>query len=376
MTGRYPTRLGIPRVIDPTDTNGLPESETTIAKVLKSAGYATMCIGKWHLGSLPEFLPTNRGFDEFFGMPYSIDMSPRVLMQNTKVVEQACDLNSLTQRYTQRAVEFIDHSKGSPFFLYMPHSFPHIPYTASKPFLGGSGQGLYGDSIQEIDASVGQILQALTRNGIDSNTLVMFSSDHGPWYQGSTAGLRGRKGETFEGGVRVPFIARFPGLIPSGQVSQALTSHLDILPTVANLAGVTLPQNPVDGIDIGPLLRGQRQDLPREALLYFNDVCLQAARLGPWKLHATRFNTPAFSPEPVGGRVNLPLPNPELYHVVADVDETRDRADRNPAKVAEIRSRMEGLIQTFPPDIQNAWYGTLSRKVYSTPAGALPIMVS
>lgn len=374
MTGRYPTRVGIPRVIDPTDATGLPESETTLAQMLKSAGYSTMCIGKWHLGSLPRFLPTNRGFDEFFGMPHSIDMSPRVLMHNTELLEQSCDLENLTQRYTQRAVDFINQSKGSPFFLYMPHSFPHIPYTASKPFLGRSGQGLYGDSIQEIDASVGQILQALSRNGIDSNTLVMFSSDHGPWYQGSAGGLRGRKGETFEGGVRVPFIARYPGLIPSGQVSQALTTHLDILPTVARLAGAALPQNPLDGIDIWPLLSGQRQDLPREAFLYFNDVCLQSARLDAWKLHATRFNTPAFSPEPVGGRVNLPLFNPELYNVVTDVDETHDRADRNPALVADIRSRMDGLIRTFPSEIQNAWYDTLSRKVYNTPAGALPIM--
>lgn len=374
MTGRYPTRVGIPRVIDPTDATGLPESETTLAQMLKSAGYSTMCIGKWHLGSLPRFLPTNRGFDEFFGMPHSIDMSPRVLMRNTEVLEQSCDLENLTQRYTQRAVDFINQSKGSPFFLYMPHSFPHIPYTASKPFLGRSGQGLYGDSIQEIDASVGQILQALSRNGIDSNTLVMFSSDHGPWYQGSAGGLRGRKGETFEGGVRVPFIARYPGLIPSGQVSQALTTHLDILPTVARLAGAALPQNPLDGIDIWTLLSGQQQDLPREAFLYFNDVCLQSARLDAWKLHATRFNTPAFSPEPVGGRVNLPLFNPELYNVVTDVDETHDRADRNPAVVADIRSRMDGLIRTFPSEIQNAWYDTLSRKVYNTPAGALPIM--
>src|SRR5262245_41040743 len=161
MTGRYPNRYGIPRVIDPSDTNGIPDSETTMAQMLKSAGYATMCVGKWHLGALPQYLPTRPGFDEYFGVPYSIDMSPRVLIQNMDVIEQQCDLNTLTQRYTQRAIDFIERSKGSPFFLYLAHSFPHIPFTASQRFLGASGQGLYGDTIQEIDASNGQILQAL-----------------------------------------------------------------------------------------------------------------------------------------------------------------------------------------------------------------------
>jgi len=376
MTGRYPNRYGIPRVIDPSDTNGIPDSETTMAQMLKSAGYATMCVGKWHLGALPQYLPTRRGFDEYFGVPYSIDMSPRVLMQNMDVIEQQCDLNTLTQRYTQRAIDFIERSKGSPFFLYLAHSFPHIPFTASQRFLGASGQGLYGDTIQEIDASNGQILQALKDNGIDSNTLVIFSSDHGPWYQGSTGGLRGRKGEIFEGGVRVPFIARYPEFIPGGQVCNALVTTMDVMPTVAALTGAPLPRNPLDGIDLRPVLSGQQNDLPREAFLYFNDMELQAARLGPWKLHVTRFNTWMFSPNPPEGRVNLPLPRPELYNLMSDVDETHDRADRNPAIVSDVRSRMDGLIRGFPPDVQNAWFNALGRKVYYTPAGALPVQIT
>jgi arylsulfatase len=375
MTGRYPTRYGIPRVIDPTDTNGLPESETTIAQMLKRAGYATMCVGKWHLGSLPQYLPTNRGFDEYFGIPYSIDMTPRVLMRNTDITEQQCGLENLTQRYTQQAVDFINRSKDSPFFLYMPHSFPHIPCTASRAFLGNSGQGIYGDTIQEIDASVGQVLQAVRDNGLDSNTLVVFSSDHGPWYQGSTNGLRGRKGDTFEGGMRVPFIARYPGSIPAGQVCQSLTNTMDVLPTLAALTSAALPGNSLDGINIWPLLSGQVEDISREAFLYFSDVALEAARLGPWKLHVTRFNSPMFVPEPRTGRLSLPLPRPELYNVVADPDESYDRADRNSATVADIRSRIEKLILTFPADIQNAWFDALSRKVYFTPAGAPPIQV-
>jgi arylsulfatase A len=375
MTGRYPNRYGIPRIIDPAETYGIPDSETTMAQMLKSAGYATMCVGKWHLGALPRYLPTNHGFDAYFGVPYSVDMLPLVLMQNTDIVEQPCDLSTLTQRYTQRAVDFISRAKGSPFFLYMAHSFPHVPYTPSQPFIDSSSQGLYGDTVQEIDASTGQILQALKDNGIDSNTLVVFSSDHGPWYQGSTGGLRGRKGEIFDGGVRVPFIARCPGFIPGGQVCNALVSLMDVMPTVAGLSGAPLPPKPLDGIDIWPLLSGQQNDLPREALLFFNDVELQAARLGSWKLHVTRFNTWMYSPAPPGGRINLPLPRPELYNLLPDPEEVHDRADRNAAIVADIRSRMDRLIQTFPPGLQDAWLNTLNRKVYYSPAGALPIQV-
>ena len=373
MTGRYPTRVGISAVLSPDDTFGLPDSETTIAQMLKTAGYATMCVGKWHLGCPPPYLPTNRGFDEFYGIPYSIDMMPRPLMHNLDIIEQPANLTTLTQRYTQQALSFIARSASQPFFLYLAHSFPHIPLTASKGFDGTTNQGVYGDVIREIDSSVGQILEALRGNGLDSNTLVMFSSDHGPWYQGSTGGLRGRKGDVFEGGVRVPFIARYPGMIPAGRVCNALTTNLDIVPTAARLTAAALPANPLDGVEIWPLLSGQQTDLTREALLYFNDISLQCARLGQWKLHVARFNTPAFTPYPPQGRLNLPLPNPELYDVVNDPDESHDLSARYPSIVADIFGRMNRLVQTFPSVSAVSWVNTLKIKVDPTPAGALPI---
>lgn len=373
LTGRYPNRYGIPRVLDVNDTYGIPASETTIAQMLKPSGYATMAVGKWHLGSVQPYLPINKGFDEWYGIPYSIDQGNRPLMHNTDVIEAPAELTTLTQRYTQQAVSFINRASGSPFFLYLAHSFPHIPLSASQPFLGKSFQGLYGDVVQEIDFSTGQVLQALQANGIDDNTLLIFTSDHGPWYQGSPGGLRGRKGETFEGGVRVPFLARFPGYIPAGTQNHSVVSTLDILPTVASLTGAALPPLPPDGVDLTQVLTGQAKDVARDAFLYFNDVYLQAARLGNWKLHVTRFNMPAFSQAPACGRLSLPLPSPELYDVVMDPDEGHDRADRNPGNVAQIRSRMNALIQSFPVDIQDAWANTLSQQVQGTPSGCYPI---
>src|SRR5581483_4364220 len=227
LTGRYPTRVGVPRVLFPQDTGGLNLDETTLADVLKARGYKTMCIGKWHLGRPPQFLPTSRGFDEYFGIPYSNDMNPRVLMHNTEVIEQTADLASLTARYTERAERFIAQSNRSPFFLYMPHTFPHIPLAASPRFRGKSQEGLYGDVVEELDWSVGEVLQSLRQKGLEKDTLVMFSSDNGPWYQGSPGKLRGRKNTAYEGGVREPFIARWPGQIPAGHVCDALASMMD-----------------------------------------------------------------------------------------------------------------------------------------------------
>lgn len=376
LTGRYPNRYGIPRVIDPEDTCGLPPDETTIAQMLKNAGYATTCIGKWHLGSLPQFLPTNHGFDEFFGIPYSSDMSPLPLMHNLEATEAHTDPSLLLQRFTQRAVDYISNAGSSPFFMYLAPASPHLPLLPSPAYAGKSGHGLYGDVMTELDASVGQIMQTLQSTGLDSNTLVIFSSDHGPWYQGSTGGLRQRKGEIFEGGVRVPLIARFPGFIPAGQVCSSLTSSLDVLPTIAVFTGAALPPNPSDGIDISPLLRGWQTTMARPALMYFNDVELQAARLGDWKLHVARFNSWAFTPPPADGRLNLPLPHPELYNVATDKDESHDRSAGNPDTVKSIRAAMEAQILTFPPGIVDAWTATCRCNVWNTAAGALPIQVA
>jgi arylsulfatase len=372
LTGRYPTRVGVPRVLNPNDTTGLALSETTMAQMLKDAGYRTMCIGKWHLGHRPEYLPTARGFDEYFGIPYSNDMNPRPLLHNTEKIEEPANLETLTPRYTEQAVRFIESSAGRPFFLYMPHTFPHIPLAASSRFRGKSPLGLYGDVVEELDWSVGEVLSTLRRMGLDSNTLVMFSSDNGPWYQGSAGPLRGRKGSTYEGGVREPFLARFPGKIPKGLLCQGVAGTIDILPTVAKLTGAVLPKAPLDGTDIWPLLTGQKNSLDREALLYFDDWNLQCARWGKWKLHFARYNTFAYSPAPAGGRMNLPLRPPELYDIENDPMESYDAAPENPGIVKEIQGRVERLRATFPDEVQKAWAETQSRETAVTPAGALP----
>jgi arylsulfatase A-like enzyme len=283
LTGRYPTRVGVPKVLFPEDTGGLAESEMTIAQLLKGKGYRTMCIGKWHLGRPARYMPTSRGFDEYFGIPYSNDMNPRPLIHDLDVIEEPATLETLTPRYTEQAVRFIARSRRNPFFLYMPHTYPHIPLAASERFRGKSGAGPYGDAVEEIDWSAGQILGALNSHGLDRNTLVIFSSDNGPWYQGSPGRLRGRKGSTYEGGVREPFLARFPGRISPGTVSRAVTSTMDILPTLAGLCGASRPEKPLDGIDIWPVLTGKTPTLEREALLYFDDWNVQCARWGRWE---------------------------------------------------------------------------------------------
>ena len=341
-------------------------------QMLKGAGYRTMCIGKWHLGHHPQYLPTARGFDEYFGIPYSNDMTPRPLLHNTTQIEEPAVLETLTPRYTEQAVQFIESARTGRFFLYMPHTFPHIPLAASSRFRGKSLLGLYGDVVEELDWSVGEVLSALRRTGVDSNTLVMFSSDNGPWYQGSAGALRGRKGSTYEGGVREPFLARFPGRIPKGTVCNGLSGTVDILPTVAKLTGAPLPKAPLDGIDIGPLLTGARPSLEREALLYFDDWNLQCARWGKWKLHFARYNTMAYNPAPAGGRVNLALRPPELYDLERDPMESYDVAAANPETVREIRARVDRLLATFPEQVKKAWAETQGRETAVTPAGALP----
>ena len=373
LTGRYPPRVNVPRVLGPGDDGGLADSEITMAQMLKSAGYRTMCIGKWHLGSQPKYLPTNRGFDEYFGIPYSNDMWPRPLMYNTDVIEQPATLETLTPRYTDQAVSFINRARNAPFFLYMPHTYPHVPLAASQRFQGKSGMGLYADVVEELDWSVGQVLAALADNGLDQNTLVIFSSDNGPWWQGSQGKLRGRKGETYEGGMREPFIARYAGMIPAGTVCNGVATTMDILPTVARLANAPLPANPLDGIDIWPLLSGQQDQIDRDVFLYFDDIFIQCARLGRWKLHVTRYNTRAWSPAPAGGKVNLPLPKPELYDLEKDPQESYDCAALHPDVVADIRARITRMLPGFPQAVTDAWQDTMRRQVQDAPDDGLPI---
>ena len=372
LTGRYPTRVGVPRVLVPRDTTGLPDSETTLAQMLKPRGYKSMCVGKWHLGHLPQFLPTRRGFDEYYGIPYSNDMSPRPLLHNTETIEEPAKLETLTPRYTEQALRFIERSKGAPFFLYMPHTFPHIPLAASARFRGRSPLGLYGDVIEEIDWSVGEVFGALKKHGLDNDTLVMFSSDNGPWFQGSPGRLRGRKGMTYEGGVREPFLARFPGRIPRGSVCRGVAGTVDILPTFAALTGAALPKLPLDGIDIWPLLTGRKQELEREALLYFDNWNVQCARWRRWKLHLARYNAMAYSPAPPGGRINMFLHPPELYDLENDPDESYDVAPENPGIVEEIRGRVERLVAGFPEEVRKAYAESQALKTAPTAIGAVP----
>lgn len=370
MTGRYPTRAGVPNVLFPRDEKGMPLEEITLANVLKEKGYKTACVGKWHLGHRPDYLPTRRGFDSYFGIPYSNDMKPAVVMDNESVSEPEATQDTLTERYTARAVQFIDSNAASPFFLYFPHTFPHIPLHASKRFRGKSPQGIYGDVMAEVDWSVGEVLAALKRHNLDRDTLVLFSSDNGPWYQGSPGPLRGRKGMTWEGGVRIPFLARQPGTVKTG-VSNALISLMDVMPTAAAHCGAALSR-PVDGVDIRGILTGAQPQVQRDVLLYFDSWNLQCARRGDWKLHLARYNNVTYSPAPEGGRVNLPLAKPELYNLKTDPAESYDVAAEHPEIVNEIRARAEELLKGFPEQPRRAYEETLKRPATAPPAGALP----
>ncbi len=372
LTGRYPTRVNVPRVLFPPDTEGLARNEKTLADLLKARGYRTQCVGKWHLGHTPDYLPTSRGFDNYFGIPYSNDMTPPRLMRNTETVVERADMDTLTESYTKEAVQFIDKSKNDPFFLYLPHTMVHIPLGAGPRFKGKSKHGLYGDAVEEIDWSTGEILAALKRNGLDRNTLVLFSSDNGPWYQGSPGRLRGRKGSTYEGGVRLPLLARMPGRIPAGLVSDSMASTMDVVPTVARLAGAELPSQPLDGVDILPLLTGQKKDLDRDALLYFDGWNIQCIRRGPWKLHVSRYNTFVYGPAPAGGRVNLPLRPPELYNLAEDPDESNDVAAQNPEIVSSLTRRIGELLPGFPEAVRKAWDETAARRTRPAEPGRLP----
>lgn len=381
LTGRYGVRSGVPAVFTANDADGMALTETTIADMLKPQGYRSMCIGKWHLGRPAKYMPTARGFDEYYGIPYSNDMDPCVLMRNSDVIESPVNLRTLTQRYTDQAVSFIQRSKDKPFFLYFPHTFPHIPLGASANFVGKSGMGLYGDVVQELDWSVGQVMQSLSDAGVDQNTLVLFTSDNGPWFQGSAGRLRGRKGDTFEGGMREPFIARFPGHIPAGvqprkgpkgRIENSLATALDILPTVAGFTGASLPANPLDGVDIGPVLTRRSATVDRPPFLYFSGYYLHAARVGPWKLHLGRENTPPYTPEPKVGFHQLRLMFPELYNVDKDPEEAVELSAQNPQIVTSIQQAVAQMLPSFPAQVQAAWYDMMSRPVNPNEPGAYP----
>jgi arylsulfatase A-like enzyme len=290
LTGRYQFRSGLTKNPSPdeakdADRRGIPASEITLGNVFQKAGYRTGAIGKWHLGHQPEFHPTRHGFDEYLGILYSHDMRPVQLMDGSKVVEYPVVTANLTKKYTDRALQFIDKNKEKPFFLYFAHALPHKPLAASEDFYKKSGGGLYGDAVQELDRSVGEVLNKLKELGLDKRTLVMFASDNGPWFGGSTGGLRGMKGSCFEGGIREPLIGWWPGKIPAGHVSHEPAVMMDIFATSLNVTGLKIPSDRlIDGENILPLLTSDAKS-PHEALYSMHSDQLATVRSGKWKLH-------------------------------------------------------------------------------------------
>lgn len=306
LTGCYPNRIGFSGAPGPDAVTGINENESTMAEVLKQKGYACAAYGKWHLGHHTKFLPTHNGFDEYYGIPYSNDMWPHhptgtypdlPLYEGDKVIAYNPDQSQFTTNFTERAIQFIDKNKKRPFFIYLAHPMPHVPLFVSDKFKGKSKQGLYGDVIMEIDWSVGQILQKLRKEGLDENTLVVVTSDNGPWinygnHAGSTGGLREGKGTSFEGGQRVPCLMQWKGTIPAGSVCNKLAVNIDLLPTFAHISGAAMPSHKTDGVSLFSLLKGDTKSTPRTSFLYYyRRNSLEAVSDGEFKLifpHPTR----------------------------------------------------------------------------------------
>ncbi len=390
LTGCYPNRIGISGALMPWATNGLNSDETTIAEVLKSKGYHTGIIGKWHLGHHKEFLPLQHGFDEYYGIPYSNDMWPvdfdgvpislkdttstkmkypilPLIEGNEKAgeIKTLADQDKLTTDYTERAVRFIDNHKNEHFFLYLPHSMVHIPLGVSKKFRGKSEQGLYGDVMMEVDWSIGEIMNALEKNGLEENTLVIFTSDNGPWlnfgnHAGSTGGLREGKGTSWEGGQRVPCIMRWPGMVPAGDICNQLASSIDILPTLAEITGGKLPSSKIDGVSILQLMLGEKNVSPRhEFYYYYQTNSLEAVQCDFWKLvlphkgRTYRDMKPGTDgwPGPTGSEA---VKEPELYDLRRDPGEWYDVAQHYPEKVRELQALARKARKDLGDDLTNS----------------------
>jgi arylsulfatase A len=396
LTGRLPARCGVPYVLFPTEHTGLPSSESTLAELLKPAGYATACVGKWHLGWRRELRPLRQGFDEYFGLLYTNDaqewkvgdpfgqlsmFEPLSLRDGDRVVESPVDQSMLTQKYTQRALDFIQRNQGRPFFLYLAHTAPHIPQYASPAFAGKSQDGVYGDAIEELDWSTGQVLDLLSELHLAQRTLVIFLSDNGaglraakpnpqtPFpghaYGGSNGPLRGGKGQTFEGGVRVPCLAWWPGTVPAGGDESTPLSAMDCFPTFARLAGAAVPAGlTLDGEDISPVLKGQPTSVKDRALYYYFGVQLQAVRQGPWKLivpveHYPQQRVPSlwFAHYPdVFERQHRLWPKATLYDLSKDIREKTNVADEHPEVVEKLLERAREFDREFQRQIPAVQY--------------------
>lgn len=388
LTGCYPNRVGISGALMPDAKIGLNPSEETIPEILKQQNYKTAAIGKWHLGHLRQFLPLQQGFDEYLGLPYSNDMWPvyydgsrnipqeysrklgypelSLIEGNEKIreIKTLDDQSELTTLYTERAVKFIAKNKKNPFFLYLAHSMTHVPLAVSDKFKGKSEQGLFGDVMMEIDWSVGEIMKVLEKNGIDKNTLVIFTSDNGPWlnfgnHAGSAGGLREGKGASFEGGQRVPCIMKWPGHISEGGICNKLASTIDILPTLAAITNSALPEKKIDGINILPLLLGDESANPRKTFLYYyRKNSLEAIRSGNWKLvfaHPGR-TYHGFEPGKDGfpGSTNENFQYEEgLYDLRRDPGEQYDVKEMYPEVVSELKKLADEARTDLGDDIQN-----------------------
>ncbi|WP_143828782.1 sulfatase family protein [Dyadobacter fermentans] len=379
LTGCYPNRLGISGAFGPNAGVGLNPKEETIAELVKAQGYATGIFGKWHLGSDQEFLPLQQGFDEYYGVPYSHDMWPLHPWQErakypplhwiegnkpVKEIKNLEDASELTPVITEKAISFIKRNKNKPFFLYVPHPLPHVPLAASAKFRGKSERGIFGDVMMELDWSVGEIMKELKAQGLDNNTLVIFTSDNGPWlnygdHAGSAGGFREGKGTSFEGGQREPCIIRWPGVVPAGRVSNKLLSTLDVLPTIAKLTNAKLPKEKIDGLDFSALLKGDDTQTPRESFLYYyRKNNLEAVRKGNWKLV---FAHPGRTYEgSLPGKNGQPGPSPEdhqfpkaLYNLARDPSERYDVLEQNPEIVAELEKIADAAREDMGDDLQN-----------------------
>lgn len=339
MTGRYPQRVGLPKVLSPEHGTGLSSWEYTLPRMLHDAGYRTAMFGKWHLGCRPEHYPTRHGFDEYAGLLYSNDMHPVELFEGDEISTADVDQATLTGAYTDHAIDFITRNADAPFFVYLAHTMPHIPLHVEDEFTGRSAGGRYGDVVESLDHHIGRLLDTLGDLGLADDTVVMVTSDNGPWFEGSTGGLRGTKLHTYEGGIRVPFVARWPGRIPAGSVSDEPACLFDLLPTLAALAGGTVPQDrPIDGVDISAVLTGGPAPEPR-ALYFFHWWTLNAVREGPWKLHLDRHPR---DPNRAQGKEL-----PQLFNLELDPAESYDLKDGHPG----VLEHLTGLATRFEAEM-------------------------
>ena len=374
LTGCYPKRVDLPAVLFPSNHKGLNPNEMTIAELLKQSNYTTCCVGKWHLGHHKPALPLQHGFDEFFGLPYSNDMRPKIypglhvpieegipiypdlpLIKGNDPIEYNPDQTQLTTRYTEYAVDFIDRNHDQPFFLYLAHSMPHVPLAVSDKFKGKSGAGLYGDVIMEIDWSIGQIYDALRRNGIEENTWVIYTSDNGPWllcgdWGGSAGPLREGKGTAFEGGERVFCLMTWPKVIPAGVTCNQLASSIDLLPTIANYVGGTLPQHIIDGKDIFPLISNQEGAVtPHDAFYFYGGRLARAIRCGNWKFVADHtykhVTVPGVGPNK--GSAEQISTGRLLFDLSKDISEQHNLIDQYP----EIANELERKLLEFDKEL-------------------------